>query len=234
MKIAAFIGTVFLVAACTPEPETLAPSPIKQMGPYSIGVASNARDSDRATLNEIIDATLRVITSKPFAHHLAEVQQKPLYLSPGGDTLSASVVSAIYTGQNTSYQPVQTVARITRTWFSGAPITGLFAGSPTTARITLTTYELERWRTGTPNGRSCAVNTLAHEITHTIPKTAGSGYYLFADRGRKDEPKQALVSYVVGSVAQCTMLENEGALGGSFPACVEKWGTNGFNSGDCS
>lgn len=234
MKIAAFTGALILVCSCTPADPAPAPVPFKQVGPYSIGVANNARESDRATLNEIIDATLRVITSEPFSRHLAAVQQKPLYLWPGGDTLPAQVVADIYTGRNASYQPVRTVARITRQWFSGAPITGLFAGSPTTARITLTTTELKRWRTGTPEGRSCAVNTLAHEITHTIPDSAGSADYLFADRGRQDVPNQALVSYVVGSVAQCTMLENEGALNGTFAACVEKWGTNVFRSTNCS
>jgi len=111
------------------------------------------------------------------------------------------------------------------------PFTTLFTPS-VSARITLTKWQLKRWRSGTPIGRSCAVNSMAHELTHTIWNSA-EGSQVFVDRGHEDVPDRPMVSYVVGSVAQCTMLERTGDLSGPFSACVAKWGTTWHHTDDC-
>jgi hypothetical protein len=213
-----------------------APALLENTSPFALTIDDKLKAADRATLTEIVNATVQVITSDRFAERLAAIEQQQLWLSPGEDTLPPREVLEIYLGRHPSMRPVPTLVTVTQKLFSGAPITGLSASPPIRATIRLSTAELKRWRNGTPEGRSCAVNTVAHEITHTISERADRGWYVFADRGRAaaTRAEQPLVSYVVGSVAQCTMLENENAMDGDFAACVQKWGTNIFNSGDCS
>jgi hypothetical protein len=233
MKRFALLAACIAFASCATLPETSStPALLEDTSPFSITIANNLKAADRATLTEILNATIDVITSDRFAERFATIEQQQLWLSPGGETLPPREVLDLYLGGNDVMQSVPTVLTVTKKWFSGAPITGLFDGPPVVARIRLSTWELNRWRKGTPEGRSCAVNTVAHEITHTI---SDRGAYVFADRGNSTATRQGqvLASYMVGNVAQCTMLESLGALSGDFAVCVKKWGTNVFLSGGC-
>jgi hypothetical protein len=238
MKIPALLAACVTFASCaTPIPQTSsAPALLENTSPFVLTIDDRVKAADRATLTEIVNATVQVITSDRFAERLAAIEQQQLWLSPGEDTLPPREVLEIYLGRHPSMRSVPTLVSVTKKWFSGAPITGLSASPPVRGTIRLSTAELKRWRKGTPQGRSCAVNTLAHELTHTISRSADRGVYLFTDRGRDAATQQGqpLVSYVVGSVAQCTMLEAHNALGGDFAACVRRWGTNLFYSGGCS
>ena len=238
MKVPALLAACATFASCAaPLPEASpAPAPLANTSPFTITVSGRVRAADRATLTEIVNATVSVITSERFAAHLDSIQQRQLWLSPGGDTMSPREVRDIYLGRNDSMRPVPTVVTVTRRLFSDAPSTGWSSYSPARSTITLSTWEMKRWRQGSPDWRSCAVNTLAHEITHTISASAGRAEYVFTDQGRaaSTEAGEPLVSYTVGSVAQCTMLESLGELSGTFAACLEKWGTNHFYSGTCS
>jgi hypothetical protein len=204
--------------------------------PFDITISNQVTGPDRATLIEIINATLEVITGDTFADRLAAVDQQELWLSPSEGTMPPREVVNAFLGRRPSMGPLPTVADLSRGVFGPrTPVADLYGRPVSSAKITLTKWELRRWRSGTPEGRSCAVNSAAHEIAHTIWNSADGGEQMFVDGDRKIATRhnRPLVSYMVGTVAQCTMLEKQGALGGPFAACVEKWGTNGFNSYHC-
>ncbi len=86
--------------------------------------------------------------------------------------------------------------------------------------------------------RSCAFNTLAHEISHTLSKQAGTNlqYIMDTESGR---PQPAVgvpyASYLIGTVAQCTFLQNQGRIttDAQFKSCLQVFGTATFNSNSC-
>jgi hypothetical protein len=201
--------------------------------PFQITVSNGVSTADRATLTQIINATLEVITSPRFAERLAGLGQQALWLDEDGETMHPRDVAQVYLGQHAVMGPRSSVVRMTKNPFKKSPSTGLTLNSPVTGTITLTKRSLRRWRNGTLVGRSCVVNTLAHEITHTVSQSAERGTYVFSDRGHEDHESAPFASYVVGSVAQCTMLERENAMTGSFAQCVEFWGTNFTNGTGC-
>ena len=213
------------------------PATLPSDPPFTLTLANGGSQADRATLTEIFDATVQVVSSDRFAERLAGLGTPSLWLSATEGTLPPSQVLEIYLGRHDGMRQLPTTLRVKKGLFGlfgpRDAYTTLMVGSTVTARITLTKWQLSRWRSGTPEGRSCAVNTMAHELAHTIWDGTGEGNQVFTDRGHEDNPDRPMVSYVVGSVAQCTMLENQGALSGSFSACVEKWGTTWHHSGDC-
>lgn len=85
--------------------------------------------------------------------------------------------------------------------------------------------------------RSCAVHTMAHEISHSIIYRK-SGYMVFADTysgGVVADSKDVPIStYMIGSVAQCTYLQNINAMkDDSVVNCVKRFGVRRFNVSEC-
>lgn len=89
--------------------------------------------------------------------------------------------------------------------------------------------------------RSCAINTMAHELTHAISRTPVIFSRAFQDTRRGDEripgrrdPTSAVASYLIGSVAQCTWLQQQGRIThGGFSDCVRVFGARSFNFRRC-
>lgn len=157
-----------------------------------------------------------------------------LWLSPYGERMAPADVAEIYLGRHGGVRSVPTV--VTVDYDEDTPWQGFDRGTPLSATITLTPKVLERWRGGTAEKRSCAVNTLAHELGHTFTSDPSRGEWVFADGGKGKLPNLFyghLASYTIGSVAQCTMLQRHNALQGTFTACLRKWGTDRFNNGYC-
>lgn len=93
------------------------------------------------------------------------------------------------------------------------------------------------WRSADPVQRSCAINTLAHEIAHTVSVsplvfTAGFTDTSLTERvipGRRPGAGP-VASYLIGSAAQCAWLERQGRIArADLAACVEVFGAAGFN-----
>lgn len=118
----------------------------------------------------------------------------------------------------------------------GAPT---HVGAPT--RIFLGRRHLARYRDRDLVERSCAINTMAHELAHTvsltpllftaaIEDTRGDSEHI---RGR--EGRSPVASYLVGAVAQCTWLENRGRIPSwAVLECVQVFGVRSFNSLRCN
>jgi len=74
--------------------------------------------------------------------------------------------------------------------------------------------------------QACAVNTMAHELTHTVVEHEQSAA-LFTDTGaraflyRVFRGSDDLVSYGLGTLAECVYLEQVGGLTrDAFPSCL--------------
>lgn len=100
----------------------------------------------------------------------------------------------------------------------------------------------ERWRSKSDERKSCAINTFTHELMHAFSNIPTTGFHenYFVDTIDLNAPVQArgypLATYLAGTVAQCTWLQNEGAIKRSDEAlrsCVTKFGLNQFNSDAC-
>jgi hypothetical protein len=93
-----------------------------------------------------------------------------------------------------------------------------------------------RWLRSSLRSKSCAINTMAHELTHTIPVMNGTVAQLYKDKWYQVAAffGQEPVSYGVGAIAQCTYLEREQALAPlSFEDCLGRYGTDRFRPVDC-
>lgn len=107
------------------------------------------------------------------------------------------------------------------------------------AEVVLGREVLSQWRAADAVERSCAVNTLAHEVAHTVSTSPLVFTNAFTDTrlgereipGRRDR-STPVASYLIGASAQCAWLQQQGRVARSAEAaraCVHVFGTRGFN-----
>ena len=103
-------------------------------------------------------------------------------------------------------------------------------------RMAIGRVHLDRYVNGNQVERSCAINTMAHEITHTLTNMPGPPFtYLFTDNGPAGST--AVATLLIGAAAQCTFLRNAGRIttDAQFTSCVAKFGTvQPFQSNSCN
>ena len=103
-------------------------------------------------------------------------------------------------------------------------------------RMALGRVHLDRYLHGNQVERSCAINTMAHEMTHTLTDKPGPPFtYVFTD----DAPPAgtATATLLIGAAAQCTFLRNAGRIttDAQLTSCVAKFGTvQPFQSNSCN
>ena len=93
----------------------------------------------------------------------------------------------------------------------------------TTGQIEIGRLHLARYTTGNAVEKSCALNTLVHEISHTLSETSDIYWMHILDSQRGAVPPRGIfeASYFIGVVAQCTYLENIGRISQSkFNSCL--------------
>ncbi len=96
-----------------------------------------------------------------------------------------------------------------------------------------------RFRSQNTVEKSCAINTLAHEWVHTF--STGNehiNYFIDTVSGEMPESQKALplASYLIGSAAQCSWLQNKAIIDTSTDAygqCMAVFGARAFNSARC-
>lgn len=102
-------------------------------------------------------------------------------------------------------------------------------------------HVLDDFRSDDVVRKSCAVHTIAHELSHTISISKPGLRMAFEDtswgeaeiRGRNGA-RTPVASYLVGSVAQCTYLRRAGRIPDwGVQDCVEVFGVRAFNSRRC-
>lgn len=98
---------------------------------------------------------------------------------------------------------------------------------------------LWNWQNPSHVTRSCAINTVAHEMTHLISNDVNAmndWTQPLRDWGAGNlDPKPHVASYLAGAVAQCTWLQESGySPSVDLRKCVKVFGSRAFNSGRCS
>ncbi|NUP07999.1 MAG: hypothetical protein HOW73_18290 [Polyangiaceae bacterium] len=180
-------------------------------------------DDERDT-RSLLKTTDELLSSHAFRNNVSKLNGAfpSLWLSPVGATVTPDEALAAFLGTDGRYGMVAT----TLVW-GAERTTGDAPGHSGEAQIELGRDVLSLWRSDERVAKSCAVNSLVHEMTHTVTSDKSRYTQLFRDRGRSthDVP---LVSYVLGAAAQCTYLQAPDIV-----ECVRKWGTNIFKSGDC-
>ena len=186
----------------------------------------------------LVDATRETLESARFARNLiaTRVFLAKLALGPNGAEIEQSQAAAMYLGQD----PAHRVVPSTVDWSQSANRTVMantnLLSNGHSGHISIGKITRERWAdTIDIYKRSCAINTLAHEMAHLIPEAPGrSNASLFVDRGRWWATfwGRPLGSYVFGAVAQCTYLELHG-IKQALSECVEQRGINDLMSRAC-
>ena len=109
-------------------------------------------------------------------------------------------------------------------------------GSTTGGRlITIRRYHLDWWRSANAVTRSCAINTLAHEMTHNMTRDPNRFLWAFTDTGLGGSVTGEKGSYSMGALAQCTYLQSIGRIDrAGIAQCVPVWGlTSSFSWTHC-
>ncbi len=92
-----------------------------------------------------------------------------------------------------------------------------------TGQIKIGRLHLARYMQGDIVEKSCALNTLIHEISHTLSDTPDKYWMHILDSQRGVTPPRGTfeASYFIGVVAQCTYLENKGRIQpADFESCM--------------
>jgi hypothetical protein len=228
------------------------PSPQPPVTASFDGLKTPARiDAIRA----LVEATGKVVVDPRFHEHLAALSS--LRATPDSPaTLSGEDVYRSYVSLDpkskpgaVSYEPKWVGGKIASCKLSvGDLLTLRFHGTNQTAdtefsgasgsTIQLNSCTFDRAATPPPPGSddvegfACAINTIAHEWTHTIPAPDAPTTERFLDRGH-DKASGMLVSYTVGAIAQCTYLESIGHLSIPFATCIDQAGTNILKTAPC-
>lgn len=211
-------------------------------------VSGTETEDERRLVSELASETHSVLRSPEFRRNLAALEKRhpTVFVRRGQrDQPLPQVIEGVTGGWGTSrYPPVRIVlvglddpdAEDYQRAGTGTPPLGV--GS---VPIRLGRGIVADYRNADLVTRSCAVNTLAHELTHAVSSTPVIFTRAFEDTRRGDEevigrrdPDSALASYLVGSVAQCTWLESKGRIQRwAVPDCVDVFGYRAFNWKRC-
>jgi hypothetical protein len=123
--------------------------------------------------------------------------------------------------------------------FAGTARVGLFG---LRSRIIIGRGILEQYISQDRVDKSCAVNAMAHEMSHTISIHPIFYIRAFEDSrtsdegivGRDENSYSPISSYLIGTVAQCTYLQIDGIIrSDELRDCVRVFGTRSFNDKRC-
>lgn len=226
-------GTYMSAVGVPSNPETLTP----KLPAATLSEKENPAPETRASVEDLLDQTRKIITSTRFRERLAAYGEPDLLrMSPTGDYEDGKTVLASFLGALPQRRPVP-VTITTGTDADGDGASTVTCDAGTRAVIQLSPAVLKWWRRSSAMAKSCAINTIAHELTHTVvdfakdearqPYTDSGGAltWLLGD--------ERVVSYTVGALAQCTYLEQAGGLVASFDQCLHDRGTHSFNASGC-
>ena len=201
-----------------------APAPPVTLAPRLVRISDETRT---ATIRYYHQAAAQVVESSDFALALAAIEALAVAPDSNQTISGAFVASRAFADAppieyRTKYRKGSVTASTALTDIEGLP----------GATITLFTATLERFDDDGREATACVINTLVHEWTHTVRDGDG---FAFVDTGRGWSPRP-LVSYTVGSVAQCVYLATRyredlgGAEAFDLPACIEAAGTVTFTA----
>lgn len=211
-----------------------------------------AEDFEEPTIQSWIDETLSILNSDEFASNLLSLQSAypEVWLSEYQNTRTVPQLFEILKAQDNTqsdeaYLRTGIIMKGTsqkdpseddgykgndfasigpRSWFKSLPL-----------KMRLGRVHLDRYLTGNVVEKSCAINTMAHEISHTISlsSTKLQSYILDIPAGKAPEGVPT-ASYFVGTVAQCTYLQKNSRIKNEdLQKCLDLFVSQPFPSKRC-
>lgn len=208
-------------------------------------------EQERRELNALIRDASDVLASPLFRANLASLaaEYPVVFASPTRATLSVTGVLDILTLTAPGARQAPTaVALVGGEAYGGGDFnytartgtTGAYPSQPSASSMSLgrvSMYRYRRWNAASPAtgdvvDHACAINTMAHEISHTI--YMGPVDQAFVDTIGRTDKTAPLASYLIGSAAQCTYLQSRGRIAAAdFRTCVQIFGVHNFNNLRC-
>jgi hypothetical protein len=194
--------------------------------------AIEAIDPTRAAnWRKVVDSARTVIASDDFQ---TAVKARTLEAVSHGPAVDGADVLEVYLGASAVRGQVITQYAITKADCDHQTAsTGVYStlphGASDHAIVTLNTCTLERAASPDDFAFACAVNTAAHEFTHSVVVDGAQPYQ---DGGHRSDP-HPMVSYTLGAIAQCVYLKQHDKLTMKLDACVTTVGDHVFNPGTC-
>lgn len=214
------------------EPDT---SPKKETGINPNIVLGQVRPEDKAALESWIAEAVALFTSPEFEVNFVRASEiyPDVYVSKSQDIIPTSLMlsrlktedpylSALWWPKTYIVLNGETATRsANRRGFgfdalrnAGAgPYPANIIGTPT-GEIELGRLHFARYTQGDVVEKSCAMNTMVHEISHTLSDRPGIFWMHILDTEENVTPPRGVfeASYFIGIVAQCTYLEKEGRI----------------------
>jgi hypothetical protein len=114
--------------------------------------------------------------------------------------------------------------------------TGYVEAGKSNAAMRIGRVHYDRYINGNVVARSCAINTLAHETSHTLSHDSNQylEYFLDTNDASPDKPGVPVASYLIGSLAQCTYLQNQNRIkDADLKSCLATFGIDQFYNTRC-
>lgn len=200
-------------------------------------------DAEREQLGRLLEEAYAVLRSSDFRQALeATADDYPaVYARRSDQDASPADIAWIVALERPGarFTPAQVEVTDDLTGALGAAGEGVGAGRY--SDIVIGREVLARYASPDVVERSCAINVAAHEYSHTISLLPLAFSVAFTDttgaqeqiRDRRD-PSTPVASYLIGAVAQCTWLQQQGRIGqGDVRACIATFGVQAFNWSRC-
>ena len=221
-----------LHAEPTGEGMQLAPSTTKALSTSpQITIGAGWSDRDRTDLSALIDRSVALMVDPRFAEMASSlnVQYPKVWFTRTLGFGDAAMVGRYVPSPPSPARYLPASVFPSNGWASTGGVEG-------NVRIEVSPKLLDRYRSRDIVMRSCAINTMAHEISHTMTRSPTRYLYTFMDTGVGEEARRTPpASYLTGDIAQCMHLIDEGRIErGRLRQCVAVWyRPKGFQSQRC-
>ena len=251
------VGICFTLAACSNEapPSVTATTSVKsESGINPVIVVGAVDPSDRDALSAWISETVSLLKSPAFETNFkrASVIYPEIYVSKTQDIISSDLLltrlktqdpylTALWWPKTYVVLSGETATRLEdRRGFGFDAPRNAGAGpypeneiATPTGEIALGRLHFARYVKGDVVEKSCAINTMAHEISHTLSDRPDRFWMHILDSQRHATPPRGVfeASYFIGSVAQCTYLETVERIEPSeFETCIRTFSDMSMSS----
>lgn len=206
-------------------------------------VVGAADDAESKALTSLMESAFSVLRSSEFRTNLLALSDRypRVYARDSEQSATIPRIASIVGLEPTGSRFAPASVALVQGDSGGLGAAGEGAASGRYSDILIERVVLAAWRRPDVVTRSCAINVAAHEYAHTIVLTPMGFGNAFTDT-RSDEvaiPNRQdvdspVASYLIGSVAQCTWLQQQGRIGREdVGACVAVFGTAAFNWNRC-
>ncbi len=239
------LAAALCLTACSQERVERAPAPEKPAaGTTPQIVVGDVDHADRAALSAWIEEAVTLFKSPDFEANMRRAGERfpEVYLSRTEDIISTQLLlkrlktedpylSGLWWPKTYVVLQGETAVRSKDRFGFGFEGSRKAVAGPNpneaapqkTGRIELGRLHLARYSRGDAVEKSCAINTLAHEISHTLSERPERYWMHILDSERHTTPPRGIyeASYFIGVVAQCTYLETVGRITpAAFESCM--------------